>query len=284
MRKLLILLLFISNLSFAQLSKYDLVYTSKESGNHEIYLRSIDGKNKLKITNYELRDGYSSVSPDGQKIAFYAYHDNGKTWSIHTMDWNGENRTRLTNKKDVFDAAPQWSADGKLIIFSREEGELCKVMVMNADGSSLHQLNLPFALHPSFTKDSKVIFSTHWEANGEICIADSTGENLKQLTHNNSADGHPVLSYNGTKIVYYSEQDGDKEIYTMNLDGSNQKRLTFNKGSEWSACWSPDGSKIAYISDRNGQYDIFIINTDGTGEKNITNSSWSDTSPCWLIK
>jgi len=284
MKKLIILFVFISTIGFAQKSNYDIAYTSYETGNPEIYLRSLDGQNKIRITDYELRDGYSSFSPDGEKIAFYVYHDNGKTWCIYTMDWNGNNRKQLTYKKGVQDSAPQWSLNGKKIIFSRSEGGLYKVMVMNADGSNLRQFDFPFALHPSYTNDQRILFSTHWEDKGEICIADTTGKNIVQLTKNDKADGHPNLSLDGKKIVFYSERDGDKEIYTMNIDGTNQKRLTFNKASEWSPVWSPDGSKIAFISDRKGKYDIFIINSDGTGLKNITNSNWADTSPAWIKK
>lgn len=282
MKKLLILTMLISSLSFAQTSKYDLIYTSTETGNPEIFVRSMDGKEKVQLTNYDLRDGYSALSPDGKTIAFYAYYDEGKTWCIHTMDLDGKNRKRLTYKKGIQDAAPQWSPDGKQIIFSRRENMNYLVMLMNADGSNLRQLDFPFALHPNFTPDYKVVFSTHWESNGEICIADATGKNIVQLTYNEAADGHPSISPDGKKIAFYSERDGNKEIYTMNIDGTNQKRLTFNEANEWSPTWSPDGSQIAFISNRKGYYQIYVINADGSGLKNISNSEFRESSPCWI--
>jgi len=69
---------------------FEIAYSSNESGNPEIYLTDIEGKSKLKITNYSDRDGYPAWSLGGKKIAFYAYHG-PETWSIYTMDFDGKN-------------------------------------------------------------------------------------------------------------------------------------------------------------------------------------------------
>ncbi len=266
------------------LPKYVLAYSSDESGNPEIYLTDIDGKSKKKITNYKLRDGYASCSPDGKKIVFYAYYNGHKTWSIHTMNIDGSDRKRLTFIENVWDSAPDWSPDGKKIIFSRKENGVYKLWLMNSDGSDLHKLNIPFGLNPCFAPDGRILYSTHWESNGEICIANIDGTNIIQLTKNNFADGHPQISNDGKYIVFYSNRDGNKEVYTMNSDGSEQKRLTNNIGDDWSASWSPDGSKIAFTSNRDGNYEIYIMNNDGSSLQKITDNKFADTGPAWLIK
>ncbi len=267
-----------------ELSKYDIFYTSNETGNFEIYLADVEGKNKLKITDYELRDGYVSCSPDGERIAFYAYYDKGKTWSIHTMNVDGTNRKRLTSKKNVWDASPSWSPDGQTIAFSRKEGNDYKVMLMNSDGSNMRELDLPFAVNPKFTKDYDIVYTSHWEPHGEIFISDTTGSNIRQLTFNKFGEGSPEMSPDGREIVFYSKRDGNSEIYTMNSDGSNQKRLTENNIEDWSPNWSPDGTKIVFTGYQNRRFEIYTMNSDGSDLKNVTNSDWSESSPCWLIK
>ncbi len=231
-----------------------------------------------------MRDGYVSCSPDGKKIAFYAYYDKGETWSIHTMNIDGTNRKRLTSKKDVWDASPSWSSDGQTIAFSRKEDNDYKVMLMNSDGSNIRELDLPFAVNPKLTKNGKITYTSHWEPHGEIFISDKKGENIRQLTFNEFEDGSPEMSPDGKKIVFYSNRDGNSEIYTMNRDGSNQKRLTENDREDWSPSWSPDGTKIIFTAYKNKRFEIFTMNSDGSDLKNITNSDWSESSPCWLIK
>ncbi len=264
--------------------KYDIIYSSNESGNFEIYLADIEGENKLQLTDYELRDGYVSCSPDGKKIAFYAYYDNGNTWSIHTMNIDGTSRKRLTSKKEVWDASPSWSPDGQTIAFSRKEENDYKVMLMNSDGTNIRELDLPFAVNPKFTKDNTIIYTSHWKAHGEIFISDTTGNNIRQLTFNKFEDGSPELSPNGTKIVFYSTRDGNSEIYTMDSDGSNQVRLTRNNFEDWSPNWSADGTKIIFTAYKDKRFEIFTMDSDGSDLKNITNTDWSETGPCWLIK
>ncbi len=263
--------------------QYDIAYTSAESGNPDIYLIELNGKSKLQLTDYPLRDGYAANSPDGKSIVFYAYYDGHKTWSIHIMNRDGSNRKRLTAKKNVWDSAPAWSADGKQIIFSRKEEGIYKIMVMNPDGSNLHQLNIPFGLNPGFTKDGRVLYSTHWEENGEICIANIDGTNVIQLTNNNSADGHPKMSPDGKQIVFYSERDGNKELYIMDYDGKNKTRLTKNAAADWSPAWSPDSSRIAFDSMRDGNYEIYVMQRDGSSLKRITDNNVADTGPNWLV-
>ena len=50
-------------------------------------------------------EGYADISPDGTKIAFYAYN-NMVTWSIYVMDIDGGNGQRLTEREGVRDSAP----------------------------------------------------------------------------------------------------------------------------------------------------------------------------------
>ena len=197
---------------------------------------------------------------------------------------NGQNRKRPTYKKGVWDSAPKWSPDGKYIVFSRKEDDDYKVMMMKSDGSSLHQLNLPFALHPNFTKDYKVVYSSHWNETGDIFISDSSGLNKKQLTNTDGADGHPYVSPDGSKIVFFSTRNGDKDVYTMNLDGTNQKRITSMEGEEWDVSWSPNGNKITFISLIEKRYNNFIVNSDGTELRNISNSEWSESGISWINK
>ena len=265
-------------------SKYAIAYSSDVSGNPEIYLSDINGKEKLRITDYELRDGYAACSPDCKKIAFYAYYDNARTWSINVMNIDGSNRKRLTTKKYVEDTSPSWSYDGKQIIFTRSENKVYQLWIMNSDGSNSHKLNFPFALHANFLSNSKIIYSTHWKDSGEICIANVDGTDVVQLTNNNSVDGDPKISPDGKQVVFFSGRDGNYEVYKMNIDGSNQTRLTNNDAYDWSASWSPDGSKIAFISNRDGDYDVYIMNSDGSSLRNLTNNDNIELGPNWLKK
>src|SRR5262249_46076282 len=67
---------------------------------------------------------------------------------------------------------------------------------------------------------------------------------LVRLTNNNSADGDPAWSPDGSRIAFWSNRDGKNEIYVMDADGTNVKRLTNNLADDDGPRWSPDGRKI----------------------------------------
>jgi len=265
-------------------TSYTIAYSSKESGNGEIYLTDNEGKSKIKITNHPENDGYAAWSPDGKRIASYAYHDGRKTWSIHTMNIDGTNRKRLTHAANKWDSSPTWSPDGKKIAFARAYGDTEgvwkeEICIMNSDGSAQTQIKPLKGGGPYFTQNGKILFHSKTQYS-EICIADIDGSNIIKLTNNNAEDWHPEISPDGKEIAFMSDRDGNHEIYSMNIDGSNQKRLTSNDVRDSTPTWSPDGSQIMYTShDVNEESHIYIMNKDGSSVKKFINNA---SGQAWL--
>lgn len=250
---------------------YEIAYSSKETGDAEIYLTDSKAESKTKMTNRPGRDGYIAWSRNGKRIASYGYYDGGNTWSIHTMNNDGTNLKRLTHAKNKWDSSPTWSPNGDKIAFSRGyqgsgENWITELWIMNADGSKQTKIKPLHGGGPYFTQEGKLVFHSAFNASTEeICIANVDGSNITKLTNNNTKDLHPEVSADGKQIVFMSNRDGNFEIYVMNIDGSNQKRLTNNNVDDWDPSWSSDGSKILFQSeDENEKKHVYIMNNDGS--------------------
>jgi TolB protein len=267
---------------------YSIAYSSKETGNGDIYLTNIEDKSKIRITEHTANDGYPAWSSDGKRIAFYAYYDGRKTWSIHTMNSDGSDRKRLTHEKNKWDNSPTWSPDGRKIAFSREYKDTDKVWqqeiwIMNSDGSELTQIKSLKGGGPYFTPEGRIVFHSEFkDKKSEISIADIDGSNIIQLTDNGTEEWHPEVSPDGKHIAFMSDRDNDQqnfEIYVMNIDGSNQKRLTNNDVADWYPSWSPDASQLIFSSNTDGIRNIYMMNRDGSSvKKAISNGG----QPAWL--
>ncbi len=257
--------------------KYDIAYSSNESGNWDIYLTDAEGKSKTKLTNYAGGNGYSAWSPDGKGITFYAKYDDRKTWSIHSMNADGSNRKRLTHVQNVWDNSPTWSPDGNKIAFARAYKDSTavwqyEIWIMNSDGTDQQQIPGLEGGGPYFAPDGRIVF--HLEPDpGEIYIANMDGTNPIQLTHNNAEDWHPEISADGKRIAFMSNRDGNHEIYVMNTDGSDQKRLTFNEVDDWYPSWSPDGSELIFSSNTDGERQVYKMNGNGSSIQPIIKGS-----------
>lgn len=276
----------IDQLRPAESTSYEIAYSSKESGDVEIYLTDVQSRSKTKITDHPGNDGYAAWSPDGKRIASYAYHDGRKTWSIHTMNIDGTDRKRLTHAKKKWDSAPAWSPNGNKIAFGRGYQDSLgiwqeEIWVMNADGSEETQIVALNGGGPCFMPDGKIVY--HSKSNtSEIYVADTDGSNIIQLTDNNAEDWHPEVSPDGKQIAFMSNRDGNHEIYVMSIDGSKQKRLTFNNVRDSNPSWSPDGDRLIYTSENEDEYfDLYMMNKDGSAvEQFIPNASGA----AWLKK
>ncbi|HEX8734784.1 MAG TPA: DPP IV N-terminal domain-containing protein [Pyrinomonadaceae bacterium] len=167
-----------------------IVFMSSKDGNWEIYTMNADGSNQTRLTENNFRDFSPMWSPDGKKILFCSERATEtksgalNDTDIYTMNPDGSNQVKITNAKG-FDGAPEWSPDGRRIVFfSNRDGGKHEIYVMNADGSS-----------PT------------------------------RLTFNEAMDVYPVWSPDGKKIAFESDRDVHREVYIMSANGKNQKPL-----------------------------------------------------------
>jgi len=245
-----------------------IAFSSAHEGNPEIYLMHMDGTGLTRLSHRDNRDGYPACSPDGKKIAFYAYEDS-TTWSINVMEIDGGNRTRLTNEAGARDAGPAWSSDGSSIAFTKGRNREYELWVMDADGGNQRRLADLEGFAPLWSPDgSQLAFSTYPQ--GEIFVANADGTSVRQLTENDEEDMWPSWSPDGARIVYMSGEEKHHQIWVMNVDGSGARRLTFNQYDDWRPRWSPDGSKIIFNSFRDDSVGLYVMNPDGTGERHVT--------------
>ena len=117
------------------------------------------------------------------------------------MNADGSNPRRLTNNPG-FDTGPQWSSDGRRILFSSLRQGNVDVYLMNVDGSDLTRLTTDPGqdVGPVFSREGplRIDFST-----------DRAG----------------------------TVPGDDLDIYIMNADGTSQRPLVTGGSLEFSASW-----------------------------------------------
>jgi len=167
-----------------------------------IYVMDSDGSNVKRLTEFET-GGYTSWSPDGERIAFEGNFDG--IWEIYVMDSNGSNVQRITHTpvRDAGSFAPEWSPDGQKIVFDSNRDGSFEVYVMDADGSNVQRLthNDKDDARPAWSPDGqRIAFNSSRDGSSdqpndyaefEIYVMDADGGNVERLTSNNHIDGHP---------------------------------------------------------------------------------------------
>lgn len=81
-----------------------------------------------------------TLSPDGRLICYTGHPPEGGV-SVYVMDWNGTNKRRVVQTTSKVGATfPNWSPDGKQIVYSFPVGEALELFVINLDGAGDRQL------------------------------------------------------------------------------------------------------------------------------------------------
>ena len=258
-----------------------LAWLSDRSGKTQIHVRWMDSGQDAKITDVEQSPSNIAWSADGQWIAFNARVLARPDWQIKTPERPSGARwaeppiivTRLRWKADgsglirpgyshIFIApatggtprqitsgdfnhgAPEWSHDGRSILFSA---------VRSADAD--------------YTLDGAEIFSVAVD-----------GGSVKQLTQRRGQDTAPRISPDGSRIAYagydFKHQSYSvTQLYVMNSDGSDTRPLTQKFDRDVSGhAWAPDSKGIYFLADGDGTTQVYYASLDG-GVRSVTSGT-----------
>jgi TolB protein len=180
-----------------------IAYTRQENDNScNIYRINTNGTNKVKVVS----NAYSPVwSPDATKIAYISTIENGSS-QIFVANSNGAQVKQLTSTYSPriwpgwppdgnYD--PQWSPDGRKLVYVSCQNEAPDIYIMNADGSGQKRLTTDDGRDedPEINSTGKyILFSSTRNPgnNADIFIMDIDGKNQKPLTDHIGSDIYPV--------------------------------------------------------------------------------------------
>ncbi len=287
-----------------------------------IWIATTDGKTSYPLTQLgRANSQFPRWSPDGTKLLYQSSRaldgsdqDIGRS-NIWVVNADGSNHKPLTSLTQADSFLPQWSPDGKQIVYGSFQAldgtdyksDFSNIWMMNSDGSNpkpLTKLTKGGSYEPQWSPDGKqIVYESARALDGNdstnehynIWIMNADGSSPKPLTQLTKADSYlPQWSPDGSKIAYQSFQalDGKdhkndfSNIWVVNSDGSNPKPITqLTKAGSYSAQWSSDSTHLLYESSRaldgtdntNEHYNIWIADLNDPNHKPLTHFTQADS-------
>lgn len=217
------------------------------------------------------------------KLAFVSDRDEPRVKEIYTMDFDGEAQRRVTFSRTL-SLAPDWSPDGRRIVYQSYEKDTPGVFLVGKDGADKMRVPLSTQLNasPSFSPDgSTIAFCGSVRGNPEIYTVQADGSGLKRLTENVAIDSTPRWSPNGRELAFTSNRQGSPQIYMMDLEGANVRRVSLAGNWNDEASFSPDGARIAFACRNEGDFQICVMDLQTGKTLQISEGPGAHENPTW---
>src|ERR1039458_503131 len=222
-----------------------------------------DAVEKASFAHLELKE--LAPPTTSAKLALYstlqaiAIEQNARAaWMVYTK------RARLE--------APNWSRDGKSLIFVQEG----KLWMIPATGGSPQIIDMGDANDCTgshgLSPDGKWLAASWRVASnpgGRVYIVPITGGKPRLVTDRPDSYFHS-WSPDGKTIAFTRPNHGSGNIYSISVEGGTETALTTGSGISDDPDYSPDGKYIYFNSDRSGTMQIWRMNADGTQPVQIT--------------
>ncbi len=212
-----------------------MVYTVHDGRTGRVALADADGAG-ARLVAPDLGYTYmAALSPGGDRVVFSGPARGYRLLLAALPD--GKPVVLTPDHPECF--VPQFTPDGKTVIFVRRDGDVYRV---GADGKGLRRLT---------------------EGNRYVEFRLSAGD------RHGSTDG-PHVSPDGRRIAYIAVRGGVPNVWVMGVDGSGQRQVTFRKTPCGRVRWSPDGKRLAFVSFEGKYPQLFVVAAAGGEPRQLT--------------
>ena len=234
------------------------VRCSGEESSCNIWTVRRDGSHERQVTQCKPEECFGNLGPawhpDGRHIVFERDQRNAQGANrpgLFLIRTDGSGMRRLTSARtfrDISHSEPQYSPDGRWIVFTRvihESDEPNRLFIVRADGTNIRPLT-----PPKLDSDNP-----DW-----------------------SPDGHSIV-FTGHPRVPGAEFAAN--VYTIHPNGTGIRQLTHGRADfvfNFFASWSPDGRRIVFdrvVFNRLGESlvdDVFTMNRRGHARRRVTHT------------
>ncbi len=227
------------------------LFASKRTGNWQIYEAPFRGGPARRVRSNSFTEFQIDLSPDGTQLAFLSNASGHE--GLWVMQWPDGPARQLVDHRDAVLGNPDWSPDGKRIVFSSNVRLGHQIYLVEVATAKVERLS-PFrkgGCEPRFSPDgTKVLYVSrgHLRPASRLVAHDIQTHDETVLVDWPALNYGPVLSPDGAEIAFSSNISGTSQIYRQRLQDGKSWQMTFGTGGAGSPDYRRIGSRGAGVA------------------------------------
>jgi len=223
-----------------------------------------------------------AISRRGNRLAYVQWSGDFNIYRIDVSGSTGSGKppVKLTPSTRL-DSSPQYSPDGKRIVFQSDRSGSGEIWMCNSDGSNFVQVTSlgKTAGTPRWSPDGQQIaFDVHGPGKGDTYVISADGGVPRPIVTDDSEDTVPSWSADGQWIYFASDRTGERQVWKVPAGGGKAVQVTRQGG--YLALESPDGTYVYYVKDGPG---IWRVPVNGGEEVQVFDSFKSENAGGWAV-
>ena len=189
-----------------------------------------------------------TISLRGNRLAYASGSWNENIWRVALGPGHKGGKPEKFITSSMSEEGPQYSPDGKHIVFQSTRSGSFEIWRADADGSNLVQLTSfggPLTGTPRWSPDNRQIsFDSRPGPHANVHIISADGGPPRRLVNDSADDGVASWSRDGRWLYFASNRTGTWQVWKRPLDGGQPVQITKNGG--FSPLEASDGKSIYY--------------------------------------
>jgi Tol biopolymer transport system component/DNA-binding winged helix-turn-helix (wHTH) protein len=204
-----------------------------------------------KVETIGQRIGDIAISPQGNRMAWTQGTNDFNIWQ-YDLTGPATQRPQELIASTQYDVSPQYSPDGKRVVFASDRSGSWEIWVCDSAGKRPLQLTAfkrRYTGSPRWSSDGRqIVFDSRAEGNAEIYVISAEGGKPRRLTNDPAEDIVPSFSRDGKWIYFCSNRSGSLQIWKLPVAGGQAAQVTKQGGFD--SFEAPDGQWLYYAKGR----------------------------------